>query len=120
MPDQMERSDLQVAAIVATPTHSDNFVTYRLNPSVITFAVMPTTRPDRIVRIDGVCGGDAIVAGTRIPVWVLENSRRLGMDDNEILLAYPALDRDSLLAAWEWVLDNIAEIDRLIRKNEQA
>ena len=32
-----------------------------------------------IEQTPGVCGGDACVAGTRIPVWVLVNARRLGV-----------------------------------------
>src|SRR5271168_4748836 len=36
-------------------------------------------------------GGDACVNGTRIPVWVLDNCRRLGMPDAQILLTYPSL-----------------------------
>ena len=29
----------------------------------------------------GVCGGDARIAGTRIPVWTLEHYRRLGLTE---------------------------------------
>ncbi len=36
-------------------------------------------------------GGDACVHGTRIPVWVLDNCRRLGMPDAKILSTYPSL-----------------------------
>ena len=35
-------------------------------------------------------GGDACVHGTSIPVWVLDNCRRLGMPDAQILSAYPS------------------------------
>ena len=42
-----------------------------------------------IERTPGVCGGDACIAGTRIPVWVLEGFRRLGWTDATILASYP-------------------------------
>lgn len=39
----------------------------------------------------GVCGGAARVAGTRIPVWQLEQARRWGATEAELLGAYPGL-----------------------------
>lgn len=46
-----------------------------------------TPGPDRLLEpsrrgveaTPGVCGGSACIAGTRIPVWLLEQGRRLGM-----------------------------------------
>lgn len=37
---------------------------------------------------EGVAGGDLCIAGTRIPVWVLEQARRLGPSEQELLLSY--------------------------------
>ena len=34
---------------------------------------------------DGVAGGDACIARTRIPVWTLEQARRLGASEAELL-----------------------------------
>ena len=39
----------------------------------------------------GVCGGNPRIAGTRIPVWTLENYRRLGLIEAQILGAFPTL-----------------------------
>ncbi len=39
----------------------------------------------------GVCGGDPRIAGTRIPVWTLEQYRRLGLSEAQILGAFPGL-----------------------------
>ena len=39
----------------------------------------------------GVCGGEPRVSGTRIPVWVLEQARRLGATDADLLRSYPVL-----------------------------
>lgn len=66
----------------------------------------------------GVCGGDARIAQTRIPVWTLEGYRRLGMSEAEILAAYPGLRATDLVNAWSYVAAHRDEVDRLIRENE--
>lgn len=43
-----------------------------------------------------VCGGEARVRGTRIPVWVLAQAVRLGQTDADILRAYPTLKAEGL------------------------
>ena len=65
-------------------------------------------------------GGDACVDGTRIPVWVLVNYRRVGMFDCDILGAYPSLTAADLEAAWEYATLHPEEIDRAIRENEEG
>lgn len=71
-----------------------------------------------IEKTPGVCGGDACIAGTRIPVWSLVNSRKLGMTDGQLLDAYPTLERQDLTNAWLYYEANQAEIDELIAENE--
>jgi len=71
-----------------------------------------------IEKTPGVCGGDACIAGTRIPVWSLVNSRRVGMNDGQLLDAYPTLTRQDLNNAWQYYDANQAEIDELIAENE--
>lgn len=73
-----------------------------------------------VEHIPGVCGGDACIAATRIPVWLLEQSRRLGFTDAELLENYPSLLPNDLAAAWAYVKENAAEIERAIRENEEA
>jgi uncharacterized protein (DUF433 family) len=68
----------------------------------------------------GVCGGDPRVAGTRIPVWTLEEYRRLGLTEAQILAAFPSLRATDLVNAWSYVSDHPDEIDRQIRENEEA
>ena len=68
----------------------------------------------------GVCGGDPRIAGTRIPVWTLEQYRRLGMTEAQILAAYPGLRAADLVNAWAYVAAHPGEIDRQIRENEEA
>jgi uncharacterized protein (DUF433 family) len=44
-----------------------------------------------IEKTPGVCGGDACISGTRIPVWVLVNARNLGISEAQLLKDYPTL-----------------------------
>jgi uncharacterized protein (DUF433 family) len=67
-----------------------------------------------------ICGGDATIVRTRIPVWVLEQMRRLGIDEEDILRSYPTLRADDLLHAWMYVERHRDEIDQRIEENERA
>lgn len=73
-----------------------------------------------IEKTPDVCGGDARIIRTRIPVWVLEQFRRLGMSESEILRNYPTLRAEDLVHAWAYVELHGEEIDRAIRENEEA
>ena len=68
----------------------------------------------------GVCGGDARIAGTRIPVWTLESYRRLGLTEAQILDAFPGLRATDLVNAWSHVAAHAEEIEGQIRENEEA
>ena len=68
----------------------------------------------------GVCGGDSCVAGTRIPVWTLEQYRRLGLSEARILDAFPSLRAADLVNVWSYVADHPDEVERQIRENEEA
>jgi uncharacterized protein (DUF433 family) len=68
----------------------------------------------------GVCGGEPCIVRTRIPVWALEQSRRLGIGEEELLRSYPALRAEDLVNAWAYVRSHRAEIENQIRENEEA
>jgi uncharacterized protein (DUF433 family) len=68
----------------------------------------------------GVAGGAACIARTRIPVWVLEQARRLGTREADLLLAYPSLHAEDLVNAWAYVRVHRDEIDSDIEENESA
>ena len=57
---------------------------------------------------------------TRIPVWTLEQARRLGASEAELLGAYPTLRAEDLTNAWAYVRSHTQEIDDHIRENEDA
>jgi uncharacterized protein (DUF433 family) len=71
------------------------------------------SRPD-------VVGGSAGVRRTRIPVWVLERARRLGLSEAEIIAAFPTLQPEDLRHAWVYVWTHRDEINRDIDENEAA
>lgn len=72
----------------------------------------------RIKSTPGVCGGDPCIAGTRIPVWGLEQARQLGISEADMLEDYPSLDKSDLSAAWAYVELHREEIERQIQENE--
>lgn len=67
----------------------------------------------------GVCGGDACIVRTRIPVWLLEQFRRLGVTEGKLLQSYPTLRAEDLVNAWGYVRSHREEIDRAIAENEE-
>ena len=73
-----------------------------------------------IDAIPGVCGGEACIVRTRIPVWVLEQARRLGASEAELLRSYPSLRAEDLANAWAYVRSHREEIEEQIRQNEAA
>lgn len=73
-----------------------------------------------IESIPGVSGGEACIAGTRIPVWLLVQARKLGTTEAELLRAYPTLRAEDLSNAWAYYRAYRDEIDRQIRENEEA
>src|SRR4051812_25873303 len=75
--------------------------------------------PANIVRTPGVCGGSARVIRTRIPVWVLEQFRRLGTSEADLLKSYPSLRAVDLVAAWQYADSHPEDMDREIRENEE-
>ena len=69
------------------------------------------SRPD-------VCGGEPCIVRTRIPIWVLEQARRLGTSEAELLRAYPTLRAQDLANAWAFIRSHRDEITRQIDENE--
>jgi uncharacterized protein (DUF433 family) len=67
-----------------------------------------------------VCGGEPCIVRTRIPVWLLEQARRLGTSEAERLQAYPTLRAEDLANAWAFVRAHRQEIEDQIRENEAA
>ncbi|HEY9851138.1 MAG TPA: DUF433 domain-containing protein [Leptolyngbyaceae cyanobacterium] len=72
-----------------------------------------------ITKTPGVCGGDACIANTRIPVWLMVSWRRQGSSDAELLQFYPHLSAADLVNVWAYADAHSAEIEEAITKNEE-
>jgi uncharacterized protein (DUF433 family) len=67
-----------------------------------------------------VCGGEACIVRTRIPVWVLVKARREGLTEEALLHAYPSLRAEDLANAWGYARSHATEIEQQIQSNESA
>lgn len=67
-----------------------------------------------------VCGGEPCIVRTRIPVWVLVQSRRLGISEADLLRSYPTLRAEDLANAWAYYRTHRDDIQQQIRENEEA
>ena len=67
----------------------------------------------------GVMGGVPCITHTRIPVWLLEQARRLGTSEADLLRDYPTLTVQDLANAWNFVRSHRTEIDAQIEANEK-
>lgn len=74
---------------------------------------------DRAIQsTPGVCGGNARVRNTRIPVWTLISLQQQGADEAELLENYPGLSRFDLENAWRYYHRHRPEIDRVIASHQ--
>lgn len=67
-----------------------------------------------------VCGGEPCIVGTRIPVWLFAQARRLGTNETDLIRAYPTLCVEDLAHAWAYVRLHEEEIEQQIGENEAA
>jgi uncharacterized protein (DUF433 family) len=73
-----------------------------------------------IEKTPRVCGEEACIANTRIPIWVLVEARQLGYSDFDLLTSYPTITATDLANAWVYAEANADEIELAIERNEAA
>ncbi|QMS90582.1 DUF433 domain-containing protein [Nostoc edaphicum CCNP1411] len=73
-----------------------------------------------IEKTPRVCGGEARITKTRIPVWVLVEARGLGYSDADLLTSYPTITATDLANAWVYAETHADEIELAIERNEAA
>lgn len=66
-----------------------------------------------------VMGGVPCITRTRISVWLLEQARRLGTSEADLLRDYPTLSVQDLANAWNYVRSHRVEIEAQIEANER-
>lgn len=71
-----------------------------------------------IVKIAGICGGEAIIKDTRIAVWhIVEYYYKLAMSVEEIVMEWHHLDPAEVFSALAYYHDNKNEIESAIERN---
>ncbi len=71
-----------------------------------------------IANIPGVCGGEAIIEGTRIAVWhVVGMYYKVGLTVEEIVADWEYLTPAQVFSALAYYHDNRIEIDRVRQEN---
>lgn len=71
-----------------------------------------------IKKTPHVCGGNARIRNTRIPVWSLVSFHQQGAPDEYLLRNYPGLTHEDLEAAWSYYKEHREEIDQIIADEE--
>jgi uncharacterized protein (DUF433 family) len=75
------------------------------------------TQEQLIKKTLGVCGENARIRDTRIPIWTLVSFKKQGASQEELLRNYPSLTVEDLAAAWLYYEQNPEEIDRIIAED---
>lgn len=76
---------------------------------------LESSAQNAIQKSPDICGGDARIRSTRIPVWVLVSAKlKLRYSDTEILENYEGITDRDLLCAWHYYEQNKGEIDAAI------
>jgi type III restriction enzyme len=92
---------------------TSNFVAISTQTSIV------STENEAIIQhTPGVCGGEACIRQTRIPVWTLVSLRSQGATDNELLKEYPSLTQTDLEAAWHYYQNHQNDIEQTIAKQD--
>ena len=74
-----------------------------------------------IQKTPTICGGDAWIRDTRIPVWSVIQANRLGVFEKELLTYFVThLTPADVQAALAYGDEHAAEIDEAIHLNEEA
>lgn len=80
--------------------------------------VIERTAYPHIVKVEGVCGGQAIIEGTRIAVWHLAGYYyKVGMSVEDMLAEWDYLTPAQVFSALAYYHDNRQEIDEVRAQN---
>jgi uncharacterized protein (DUF433 family) len=105
-------NDLEPQLLALSPAEKANAI------QILTKTLSKAARG--ISKTPDVCGGDACIDKTRIPVWLLVSLRNQGSSDAELLEFYPQLSAADLVNAWAYADAYPNEIEQVIRENEAA
>lgn len=71
-----------------------------------------------VQRTPGVCGGDACVRNTRVPVWAVIQMLQMGRTKAEVLADLPSMIEPDLDVVWAYYRSHLAEIEANIAEND--
>ena len=84
-------------------------------------SIVSSTESSWIQKTPNVCGGDACIRETRIPVWSVIQAHRHGASAQELLTHFVTpLSAADVQAALAYYDEHAEEIDTEIRLNEEA
>jgi uncharacterized protein (DUF433 family) len=81
---------------------------------------MPKLDYRNIERVDGRCGGQPVIVGTRIRVATVLTCYRQGMTIEEIVQQYPHLKPSDVHDALAYAYDHLAEIEADLASDDEA
>ena len=70
-----------------------------------------------IEKTPNVCCGSACVIRTRIPVWSIVEHKKMGIENEKLLINFPILRSQDLANSWANYVANKNEIDAEIAEN---
>ena len=80
--------------------------------------IVHRTSYPHIVKIDDVCGGEAIIEGTRIAVWhIVGYYYKVGMSVEDILAEWDYLNPSQVFSALAYYHNNRQEVDEARARN---
>jgi len=75
---------------------------------------------DYIVSTPTICGGSPVIAGSRIPVWIIAGWYKQGMSLDEIMDTYPHLRPEQICAALTYYFEHQSEIEAEFQANDES
>lgn len=84
-----------------------------------TIIKLPRLKHLYIERKKGVCGGEPVIAGTRISVRLVAELEKAGYSVDEIITMYPHIRHAQVHDALSYYYDHKEEIDKLIEENKE-
>jgi len=73
-----------------------------------------------ITRVNGVCAGEPVIKGTRIPVRIIFRHYELGKNLEDIQKEFPSISLAQISDALSYAFDHVKEIRRLIMEHAEV
>jgi uncharacterized protein (DUF433 family) len=70
-----------------------------------------------ITTSKNICGGSAVISGTRIPVWSIIALYKSGLSIEEIIKEFPYVPPAKIYSAFLYYSENKQEIEKEIKEN---